>query len=70
LAETRRRLDESGAQYRFGRPDGTTTTFFEEKYQGPDAVMIDITTHGWAGAQAPLKSGEKISEPDEKAASV
>jgi methylmalonyl-CoA/ethylmalonyl-CoA epimerase len=70
LEETRRRLDESGAQYRFGRPEETTTTFFEEKYKGPDAVMIDITTHGWAGAQAPLKEKEKIPVPDEKAASV
>ncbi len=49
--ETRRRLAEAGAEYRFGRPDEARTTFFEEKYKGPDAVMIDITEHGWAGAE-------------------
>jgi catechol 2,3-dioxygenase-like lactoylglutathione lyase family enzyme len=51
--ETRRRLKESGAEYRQSRPEGTSTTFFEEKYQGPDAVMLDITAHGWVGAEPP-----------------
>ena len=68
--ETRRRLAAEGAQYRFGRPEAAATSFFEEKYKGPDAVMIDITEHGWVGAQAPLKAEEKIIEPDEKAASL
>ena len=41
--ETRRKLREAGAEYRFtvDRED-----FFEEKYKGPDAVMIDITAPG------------------------
>jgi lactoylglutathione lyase len=49
--ETRRRLEEAGAEYRESRPDAATTTFFEEKYKGPDAVMLDITAHGWVGAE-------------------
>ena len=49
LEETRRRLEKAGAEYRFGRPETATTSFFEEKYKGPDAVMIDITPHGWVG---------------------
>ena len=60
LEETRRRLDESGAEYRFGRPEGATTSFFEEKYKGPDAVMIDITKHGWIGAEPPPDEREKV----------
>ena len=46
--ETRRKLREAGAEYRFtvDRED-----FFEEKYKGPDAVMIDITGRGWVGAE-------------------
>jgi methylmalonyl-CoA/ethylmalonyl-CoA epimerase len=59
LEETRRRLDESGAEYRFGRPEGATTSFFEEKYKGPDAVMIDITKHGWIGAEPPPDESAK-----------
>jgi hypothetical protein len=51
--ETRRRLKEAGAEYRESRPEAATTTFFEEKYKGPDAVMLDITAHGWAGAEPP-----------------
>jgi methylmalonyl-CoA/ethylmalonyl-CoA epimerase len=70
IKETRRRMDESGAEYRFGRPEAATTTFFEEKYKGPDAVMIDITTHGWVGAQAPMKDSEKARETDAKAAAA
>jgi catechol 2,3-dioxygenase-like lactoylglutathione lyase family enzyme len=46
--DTRRKLKEAGAAYRFtvDRED-----FFEEKYKGPDAVMIDITGRGWVGAE-------------------
>jgi len=65
--ETRRRLAESGAEYRFGRPEAATTGFFEEKYKGPDAVMIDITEHGWVGAQPPAKDPQVVRESDEKA---
>jgi catechol 2,3-dioxygenase-like lactoylglutathione lyase family enzyme len=57
--ETRRRLKEAGADYRFGRPEEATTSFFEEKYKGPDAVMIDITKHGWVGAEPLLPAREK-----------
>ena len=46
--ETRRRLREAGAEYLFtvDRPD-----YFEEKYKGPDAVMLDISGRGWVGAE-------------------
>jgi methylmalonyl-CoA/ethylmalonyl-CoA epimerase len=53
--ETRCKLKEAGAEYRFtvDRED-----FFEEKYKGPDAVMIDITGRGWVGAE-PLQAMNK-----------
>jgi catechol 2,3-dioxygenase-like lactoylglutathione lyase family enzyme len=59
--ETRRRLKEAGAEYRFGRPEAATTSFFEEKYKGPDAVMIDITEHGWVGAE-PLEGKNSTTQ--------
>jgi methylmalonyl-CoA/ethylmalonyl-CoA epimerase len=68
--ETRRRLADAGAEYRFGRPEAATTGFFEEKYKGPDAVMIDITEHGWVGAQPPPKDPQEIHKPDGKAATA
>ncbi|HEY7217447.1 MAG TPA: VOC family protein [Candidatus Binatia bacterium] len=69
IEETRRRLDASGAEYHFGRPEAATTSFFEEKYKGPDAVMIDITAHGWVGAQPLPKDSQKVSEQNEKSVS-
>jgi len=51
--ETRRRLKEAGAEYRESRSAAATTSFFEEKYKGPDGVMLDITEQGWVGAQPP-----------------
>jgi hypothetical protein len=54
--ETRRKLREAGAEYRESRPAAANTTFFEEKYEGPDAVMLDITGHGWIGAE-PITKG-------------
>jgi hypothetical protein len=59
--KTRNRLKEAGAEHRFDRPEAATTSFFEEKYKGPDAVMIDITAHGWVGAE-PLPKGSATSE--------
>jgi catechol 2,3-dioxygenase-like lactoylglutathione lyase family enzyme len=54
--ETRRRLKEAGAEYNFtvDRPN-----YYEEKYKGPDAVMIDISPHSWVGAEPPFtRSGQ------------
>ena len=50
--ETRRRLKEAGAEYNFtvDLPD-----YFEEKYKGPDSVMIDISRASWVGADPPFK---------------
>ena len=47
--ETRRKLKDAGAKYLFtvDRPD-----YFEEKYKGPDSVMVDISGRGWVGAEA------------------
>ena len=56
--ETRHKLKEAGAEHRFDRAPEATTSFFEEKYKGPDAVMIDITAHGWVGAE-PLPRSAK-----------
>lgn len=53
IEETRRRLGEAGAPHRDDKPQGATTTFFEEKYSGPDNVMIDVAEHGWKGARSP-----------------
>ncbi len=53
MEQTRGRLAEAGAQYREARPHDAVTSFFEEKYKGPDGVMIDITGEGWAGAKPP-----------------
>lgn len=53
LDETRRRLAEAGAPHRESRVKAATTSFFEEKFQGPEGVMIDITDHGWRGAKPP-----------------
>lgn len=58
IDETRRRLAEAGAGHRENRAAHATTTFFEEKYQGPDGVMIDIAEHGWKGARPPVPSAE------------
>lgn len=64
IDETRLRLKHAGADYRESRPETATTSFFEEKYQGPDGVMLDITAHGWAGAEPPLDSHlSVIAEP-------
>jgi hypothetical protein len=60
--ETRRKLREAGAEYRESRPEGATTSFFEEKYKGPDAVMIDITEHGWVGAEPVTRNSVPASE--------
>jgi catechol 2,3-dioxygenase-like lactoylglutathione lyase family enzyme len=57
--ETRLRLKEAGAEYRQTRPEAAPTAFFEEKYKGPDGVMIDITAEGWAGAEAPPQADTK-----------
>jgi catechol 2,3-dioxygenase-like lactoylglutathione lyase family enzyme len=70
MEETRRRLREAGAEYRFGRPEAATTSFFEEKYKGPDAVMIDITPHGWIGAAPPAEKVSAKAEADPKTASA
>ncbi|MCC6178279.1 MAG: VOC family protein [Chloroflexi bacterium] len=53
IEETRRRLGENGAELREARDAAATTSFFEEKYKGPDGVMIDISAHGWKGALPP-----------------
>jgi len=60
--ETRRRLKEAGAEYRESRSAAATTSFFEEKYKGPDGVMLDITEHGWVGAQPPEGKNAKTQE--------
>jgi hypothetical protein len=63
-------MDEAGAEYRFGRPETAATSFFEEKYKGPDAVMIDITPHGWVGAQPPLKDAQQNGKPEENPVTI
>jgi lactoylglutathione lyase len=54
MEDIRRRLLEAGAEHRENRQAAATTSFFEEKYKGPDGVMIDVAEHGWAGARPPV----------------
>jgi methylmalonyl-CoA/ethylmalonyl-CoA epimerase len=56
IDQVRQRLAEQGAEHRSTRPAGSPTTFFEEKYRGPDSVMIDISEHGWQGARPPMNT--------------
>ena len=56
LADLYGLLNEAGAEFREQRAPAATTSFFEEKYRGPDSVMIDISEHGWAGAQPPAET--------------
>lgn len=51
--ETKRRLLEAEATLWRDRPPDSPTSFFEEKWVGPDGVQFDITEHGWAGARPP-----------------
>ncbi len=54
---TRERLRELGAQYVDTRdPEAAPMGFFEEKWQGPDGTVIDITDQGWVGALAPKEN--------------
>jgi hypothetical protein len=57
--ETRCRLKEASAEYNFtvDRPD-----FYEEKYKGPDAVMIDISGRSWVGAEPPFSVPDRVEK--------
>lgn len=61
IEATRSRLDAAGAAHRENRAAQATTTFFEEKYKGPDGVMIDITEHGWKGARPPAAARQEAA---------
>ena len=50
---TRQRLVEAGAEYRADLEPGGQGSGVEEKYRGPESMMIDISGHGWAGAKPP-----------------
>ena len=51
--EARRRLREAGAEHREDLLALMTPGSHEEKYRGPDGVMIDISVQGWPGACPP-----------------
>jgi methylmalonyl-CoA/ethylmalonyl-CoA epimerase len=53
IDEVRQRLLANGAEHRENRDAHATTSYFEEKYKGPDGVMIDISQGGWVGAKPP-----------------
>ena len=59
MDEIRRRLTGAGAELNGTRAPTATTSFFEEKYKGPDGVMIDVAEHGWAGAKPPAEAAAK-----------
>jgi catechol 2,3-dioxygenase-like lactoylglutathione lyase family enzyme len=50
---TRAKLAENGAHYRADLEPGGPGSGVEEKYRGPDNVMIDISGHGWLAASHP-----------------
>lgn len=54
LDEFRRRLDEAGAALRtdIPAPARAKGSYFEEKWRGPESVMIDIS-HGWLTEKRP-----------------
>jgi lactoylglutathione lyase len=56
IEAVRQKLSTAGAEFREQvdpAAKASGNSFFEEKYRGPDSVMIDISAHGWAGAQPP-----------------
>ena len=53
VEEARRRLREAGAEYRADLEGVMTPDSHEEKYKGPDGVMLDISVQGWTGARPP-----------------
>lgn len=54
IEETRRRLRQAGAEYVETRDHAVaSTSFFEEKWKGPDGTLFDITDKGWVGALPP-----------------
>ncbi len=55
IEEVRKKLEAAGASHRANRSAAATTSFFEEKWKGPDGVMLDIAEHGWAGAKPPTE---------------
>ncbi len=63
IEQIRGKLVEAGAEYRQARPHDAVTSFFEEKYKGPDGVMIDISGEGWAGAEPPSAEWCHVKEP-------
>ena len=50
VEQTRKRLREVGSEYVEGRA-ADQNVLFEEKWQGPDGVVFDITDKGWTGAK-------------------
>ena len=54
--EVRRKLEEAGAHRHASRAHTNTTSFFEEKWVGPDGVQFDISQGGWAGAVPPTEA--------------
>ncbi len=63
IEQIRGKLVEAGAEYRQARPHDAVTSFFEEKYKGPDGVMIDISGEGWAGAEPPSAERGQVKDP-------
>lgn len=64
VEEARRRLREAGAEYRADLEGVMTPGSHEEKYRGPDGVMLDISTEGWTGARPP--QGSKVGSGSER----
>ncbi len=51
--DVRSKLEAAGARRHATRAPTNTTSFFEEKWVGPDGVQFDISQGGWAGAARP-----------------
>jgi methylmalonyl-CoA/ethylmalonyl-CoA epimerase len=54
LEETARRLQQAGAQHLImGENEQRVLIHHEDKWRGPDGVVLDITDTGWTGARPP-----------------
>lgn len=53
IVEARQRLANNGAEHREDRLPQAITSNFEEKWIGPEGVLIDISQSGWVGARPP-----------------
>jgi catechol 2,3-dioxygenase-like lactoylglutathione lyase family enzyme len=55
--------EKAGAKYLMGEVANMGGGFYEIKYNDPNGVVIDISHHGWGGAQKDPGSAENVVGP-------